>query len=472
MRKKEKYMGDTRPNMILFITEHWRGDCLGLAGHPAVETPHLDELSGRGTAFTQAYTPCPSCIAARRSIFTGLTPASHGMVGYQDGQPWPYEKTLARELARAGYQTINVGKTHFHPKRLHLGFEELIVPDDYNEWIRAETGLVRGRMSHGVQGNSWMARPNNLPEIQTEEVWFTNEAMKRIEKRDPARPFFMCISYNGAHPPFCPPQVYWDMFSDKEIPDPVIGEWAEHTAEQARYPMPVNAWRGKLPAYLIRRARIGYYAYLAFLDAQIGRFFEFLGRSGLGDTFCIFTADHGEMLGDHHLWRKTYPYDGSARIPFIVRPHSGLKGVSNAENSCLVGLEDIMPTFLDAAGLPVPEEVEGRSLLPLLRGENIQWRDTYHHEHSSCYSPEEAYQCITADEFKYVWNPENGSQQLFCSREDPYERCDLSEESGYADVLGNMRSLLARELKDRYEGLSDGEKLTPAHVPVWRDPGK
>ncbi|MFC1478959.1 sulfatase-like hydrolase/transferase [Planctomycetota bacterium] len=463
-------MPGERPNIVLFITEHWRGDCLGRLGHPAVETPHIDGLSAKGALFKDAYTPCPSCIAARRSIMTGLSPDSHGMVGYQDGQPWRYEETLAGELARAGYQTINVGKTHFHPDRLHLGFEELIIPADYDEWIEKETGLVRGRFAHGVHGNSWMSRPNHLPEIQMEETWLTNEAMKRINKRDPERPFFICISYNGAHPPLCPPKDFFDMFLNKEIPDPVIGKWAEKIGEEAESPPDVNAWQAKLPPDIVRRTRVAYYAYLAYLDTQVGRFIEFLNRSGLRNTFYLLTADHGEMLGDHYLWRKTYAFDGSARIPFVAAPPPGWDTKNNREIDSLVGLEDVMPTLLDVAGVPIPEHVEGKSILPLLRGDDVEWRENYHHEHSPCYRNDNAYQCLTSREWKYVWNPINGDEQLFSRIDDPYELNNLSEEPSCASELEHWRIEMAQKLKGRPENLSDGKKLVPGSVPVWRAP--
>ena len=124
-----------KPHILLILTDHWRGDCLGRLGHPTAETPHLDSLAARGATFTRAYTPCPSCIAARRSLMTGMTPYSQGMVGYQDGEVWDYQHTLAGELTKAGYQTVNIGKTHFHPPRKHLGFEQLTISADYEEWL-------------------------------------------------------------------------------------------------------------------------------------------------------------------------------------------------------------------------------------------------------------------------------------------------------------------------------------------------
>ena len=466
-------MANTAPNLILILTDHWRGDSLGRLGHPVAESPHLDSLSRGGVTFTNGFTSCPSCIAARRSLMTGMKPASHGMLGYQDGRPWPYRHTLAGELACAGYQTINVGKTHFHPERLHLGFEELIIPADYDEWIDCKTGLVRGRFAHGVHGNSWMARPNHLPEIQMEETWLTNQAMERLVKRDPERPFFLCLSFNGPHPPWCPPQSFFDLFMDKDIPQPMVGEWAERHAQEATVPLDVNAWRGRISPELNHRARAGYFAYLAYIDSQIGRLVEFLGRRGmLSETMVAFTSDHGEMLGDHNLWRKTYAYDASARVPFLVIPPGGWEARANVEDGAPVGWEDIMPTFLDAAGVEIPDTVEGRSVVPLLRQEQAEWRSYYHHEHSPCYARDNAYQSLTSREWKYVWNPITGAEQLFHGTEDPHELCNLAPEAEYADELAKWRRTLAAELQGRPENLSDGETLIPGPVPVWRPPVK
>ena len=186
------------PNLLLILTDHWRGDSLSRLGHPVADTPHLDSLSRGGTTFTRAYTPCPSCIAARRSLMTGMTPYSQGMIGYQDGKPWDYEHTLAGTLRDSGYQTVNVGKTHFDPPRLHLGFEQLTTSQDYGEWLARQQGLDGvEKFAHGVPANSWLARPNHLPEHQIEETWFTTQALDFLNHRDPTRPFFLCLSFTG-----------------------------------------------------------------------------------------------------------------------------------------------------------------------------------------------------------------------------------------------------------------------------------
>ena len=460
-----------RPNLLLILTDHWRGDSLGRLGHPVADTPHLDSLSVGGTTFTRAYTPCPSCIAARRSLMTGMTPYSQGMVGYQDGKPWDYEHTLAGTLRDSGYQTVNVGKTHFHPPRLHLGFEQLTTSEDYSEWLDRQAGMAEvEKFAHGVPANSWLARPNHLPEHQIEETWFTTRALDFLSHRDPTRPFFLCLSFNGPHPPWCPPQVFYDQFIGRQMPEPAIGDWANVHADEAEIPMDVNQWRGRVPDHVMQRARGAYFAYLAFLDAQIGRLVEHLNRSGLlGNTLTLFTSDHGEMLGDHHLWRKTYAYEASARVPFIVRPPASMTKVArNVEIDApiTVGWEDIMPTFLDAAAVPIPNSVEGCSVLPLMRGEFGGWRSYYHGEHSPCYHPENANQFLTDGHWKYVWNPIDGGEQLFHLDVDPHECQDLAPHA--PDQLGLWRSRMISELAPRDDALSDGERLIPGPVPVWR----
>ncbi|MCK5806219.1 MAG: arylsulfatase [Lentisphaeria bacterium] len=461
-----------KPNLLLIMTDHWRGDCLGRLGHPVAETPHLDSLSRRGVTFTRAYTPCASCIGARRSLMTGQIPDRHGMLGYQDGKPWDYPVNMAGQLAKGGYQTINIGKTHFHPKRLHLGFEQLITPEDYQEWLATQTDAGVEKFAHGVPGNSWMARPNHLPENLMEETWFVTQSLEFLRKRDPTRPFFMTLSFNGPHPPWCPPQVYYDQFIDRPMPEPVTAEWSRHHAEEAGYPLDVNSWRGAIPPHLNQRARAAYFGYLAYLDAQIGRLMMKMLRGGLLNNTCVvFSADHGEMLGDHNLWRKTYAYEPSARIPFIVAPPNSIDCQRNTEIEAPVGLEDVMPTFLETAELPVPKSVDGLSVLPLLRGENAPWRDVYHGEHSPCYDAANANHFITDGRWKFIWNPITGEEQLFDLSNDPEERSELSSSDQHAETLAQLRTRMVQELDGRPEGFSDGTTLSTAPYPVWRGGG-
>lgn len=481
-------MASGRPNLLLILTDHWRGDCLGRLNHPVAETPHLDGLSAQGSTFTHAYTPSPSCVPARRTLMTGMPPSSAGMVGFLEGKPWDYENTLAGELGRAGYQTINVGKTHFYPPRLRLGFQELVTPEDYDEWLKAQTGVPEARYAHGVPNNAWFARPSYLPEHLMEETWFVSRAIELLQKRDPTLPFFLCLSFNGPHPPWCPPKTYYDMFIHRQMPEPVVSRWAEKHDAESEKPLTSDAWRGRIPDHMNQRTRAAYFAYLTYIDAQIGRLFRSMGQLVDDNCMVIFSADHGEMLGDHNLWRKTYAYEASSRIPLIVRPpidqsrFAALReqvsvfqptewsdSPHNVELEQVVGWEDIMPTFLDAASVPIPNTVEGRSLMPLVRGHEVSWREYYHIEHSPCYHPENAHQALTDGKWKYIWNPINGDEQLFHLAEDPNECDDLAHVEDYEGEMTMWRKRLAKQLEGRPENLSDGQRLTPGHVTAWRE---
>jgi arylsulfatase A-like enzyme len=217
----------------------------------------------------------------------------------------------------------------------------------------------------------------------------------------------------------------------------------------------------------MHRARAAYYAYLAYLDAQVGRLMRILMRGGHRNTFVLFTSDHGEMLGDHNLWRKTYAYEASARVPFVIKMPASIEGPRNRELSQVVGWEDIMPTFLDLAEAPIPKTVEGRSLMPLLRGENGGWRNYYHGEHSACYHPENTNQFLTDGEWKYIWNPATDEEQLFHLETDPQECQNLAKQAKSEKILILWRERMVEELKDRGDGLSDGERLIPGAIPAW-----
>jgi arylsulfatase A-like enzyme len=176
-------------------------------------------------------------------------------------------------------------------------------------------------------------------------------------------------------------------------------------------------------------------------------------------TWWVFTSDHGEMLGDHCLFRKTFAYEGSARTPLIVTPPRQ-KGGRTCRAPVLQ--EDLMPTMLDIAGAPIPSAVEGRSLLPLIADAPgpVAWREFAHGEHSACYAPDHGMQYLTDGLEKYVWYTQTGQEQLFDLADDPQESHDLAAVSGAHSRLERWRGRMVEELAPRSEdGLSDGRRL-------------
>ena len=171
----------------------------------------------------------------------------------------------------------------------------------------------------------------------------------------------------------------------------------------------------------------------------------------------ILTTDHGEMLGDHYYFRKCEPYEGASRIPLLIQGSDDLGFAAGTRCTGPVCLEDLMPTLLELAGLPIPENVDGRSLVPVLRGAETTVRSTLHGEHAPCYSQQQAYHFLTDGRTKYVWRPLDGSEQLFCLEDDPQELQDLSA-TLHAE-LDAWRQQLIERLRDRPEGFVAGDRL-------------
>jgi len=462
-------MGE-QPNFIVVMTEQHRGDSLSCEGHPVLLTPSIDEIGGRGARFSRAYTSCPICVAARRSFLTGQFPGTHGVFA-NAGVEWD-GPSIAGELTRAGYQTCWVGRsTHQSPPRKRCGFEHMVINDhripldDYDEWLQDKQPKGSGGYyGTGVMHNDWTARPWHMPEGHHHTNWTVNQALSFLAKRDPTCPFFLVVSFIAAHPPLIPPACYFERYVRTGVPEPAIGDWAVPPPNEG---VGLGAWprsrdragHVNLTGEALRSTRAAYYGLINHVDDQINRLLngiDGVDRMTGNNTAVIFTADHGEMLGDHYRWSKGVPYEGSARVPMLIRAPERFGVRQGAVIDKPVGLEDVMPTVLDMAGLDTPDSVEGRSLLPLLRGEDASWRDYIHVQCAGT-----AFHSLTDGREKYVWFAADGHEQLFDLQQDPTECIDLARAPGKADRVELWRQRLVRELKDWPEGFSDGEKLIP-----------
>ncbi|WP_460525065.1 arylsulfatase [Flindersiella endophytica] len=471
-------MSDDRPNVVLVCVDQWRGDCLSIEDHPVVHTPHLDELALRGARFSRAYSATPTCVPARMALLTGLSQRTHRRVGYQDGVAFDIETTLPGEFRRHGYQTQAIGKMHYSPTRARLGFDDVLLHDgylhygrrrqqavetydDYLPWLRSQAGqtAVADYFDNGVNCNSYVARPWDKAESLHPTTWAVTQALSWLNRRDPTAPFFMYLSFHRPHPPFDPPGWAFEQYLNAPQYEPPVGSWADvyssHRQDNSHQP-----FAARMRPDLLQRARAGYYGHMAHIDLQLNRFVETLHEWGLKDnTYICFVSDHGEMLGDHHLFRKGFPYEGSARIPFLLAGPGTGRGVRRDE---VVELRDVMPTLLDCAGLPVPESVEGRSLLPMARGEAAGgWRSHVHGEHALL---GQSLQWITDARYKYVWLSGGGQEQLFDLVEDRSETRDLAGER--VDECARLRQLLVGELRGRPEGYVSGDQLVPGRQPL------
>jgi arylsulfatase A-like enzyme len=463
-----------QPNVILICVDQWRGDCLSVAGHPVVHTPYLDQMALEGVRFSRAYSATPTCIPARAALYTGLSQRTHGRVGYQDGVPWDYPVTIAGEFTRHGYQTQAVGKLHVYPERSQIGFQNVILHDgflhfarrrdrdyalmdDYLPWLRERACPDADYFDHGLNCNSQITRPWDKPEHLHPTNFIVTQAIDFLRRRDTRKPFFLYLGFHRPHQPYDPPAWAFEHYVDAEMPAPPVGDWVDDLLTPYATPHRPDLVVGELAPSVLRRARAGYYGHMTHIDHQINRFLEVLHEFRQRDnTYVCFVSDHGEMLGDHRCFRKSLPYEGSARVPLILKGPRNSGIPPGAARDELVELRDIMPTLLECAGLPIPDGVEGRSFLPFARGQDRPWRPHLHGEHIIF---GQSLQWITDGHEKYVWWSGTGREQLFNLHDDPQERHDLARTGEAAGRLVHWRKVLIGELAGREEGFADGEGL-------------
>ncbi len=441
-------MPKTPPNVLLITTDHWPGALLGVAGHPAIQTPTLDQLASSGTRFSRAYSECPVCIPARRTLMTGTSARTHGDRCYKERLPMPAVPTLAQTFRDHGYQAHAVGKLHVYPQRSRIGFDDVQLDeegrvqfgcvDDYDLFL-GDRGFAGRQFAHGMGNNDYATRPWHLAEDLHPTNWATNTMVRQIKRRDPGRPGFWYLGYRHPHPPLVPLQCYLDQYRDIAIDAPFCGEWAR---DRDALPYALrNEWvtnTGRSDDY-VRAARRAFYALCTHIDHQLRIVIGTLREEKLLDnTIILFTADHGDMLFNHGLSHKTKFYENSAHIPLILLGVDGDERVEHHRvDQRLVGLQDVMPTLLELAGLPIPTSVEGRSMLSATPREHLygEW-DEYDH----------AARMVHNGRFKLIYYPVGSRTQLFDLQEDPRELHDLGASAAHAAIRAELTKILLHEL--------------------------
>ena len=384
-----------------------RADALGCAGSPAL-TPNLDRLAAEGTLFERAYCANPVCSPSRAAIFTGRYPHCTGAwtIGLSVDED---EITMCDHLKPLGYRCVATGKMHFRPELsdmdgshgaspadvrfrprqrdgTYYGFDEHHLTEDHPEgeylaWLQKVAPEWAGNLQGDPKDGSMHEKGGIFPPELHQTHWIADRAIETIRAHDASRPLFLWTSFIDPHHPFNAPRRYVEKYRDIAIADPVkrAGELdlrPDHLRRQgARGYWPgggeEHSYRDEEVRHIIRN----YYAMITFIDEQIGRIREALIEAGLWEnTIVIFTADHGELLGDHGLMMKgPWHYEGSIRVPMIFH---GPGIVAGQRTRALMENADILPTLLGLIGQPVPYGVQGRSQAPVLAGKSDHERDS------------------------------------------------------------------------------------------------
>jgi arylsulfatase A-like enzyme len=459
----------TPPNILLITTDQQRFDTIhsaseGYPGNPYIRTPHLNWLCDNGIHFTRCYTDAPICVAARTTIMTGRHGYTNGLTSNAgDSLPIDPARSLPGLLTHAGYQTRAVGKMHFLPNRAHYGFEHMEILEDYYREMAQHP--ERGRPTdHGLGQNEMEPGIATVSETHSLTYWTVDRSINFLETRDPTRPFFLWTSFSKPHPPFDPVLHYWLMYQNAAVPEPVVGDWSERVEDippgflESAYVL--NNLDRFSPA-LILDIRRAYYALITQIDYNLGLLFARMRELELlNNTLILFTSDHGEMLGDHHIGAKTIFLEGSAHVPLIVCPPGFPDETRGTACGSFATLADILPTCAAVAGVPLPEEkpIDGLDLVELAEGATC--RETFIGECGDQFA-------VIEGAYKYVTCLPGAPELLFNLAKDPYEKHDLIAAKGHTDIAATFRERLLQHLRDHHpELISNGSILATKPSPV------
>jgi arylsulfatase A-like enzyme len=407
-----------RKNVLLIVVDQWRGDVLSTLGTPHLKTPNLDRLCREGVTFRNHFTQSVPCGPARASMLTGLYQMTHRAV--QNTIPLDARFTnLGHELRALGYDPALIGYTTTTPDPRTTSAKDprFLVLGDTMEGFRPVSTFEPGREAYFA----WIANQGHRLPSRREEVWLpregdpgaTNAASRtNAELSDTAwftaqglaylkgagnRPWFLHLGYWRPHPPFIAPAPYNGLYDPADMPAPIRArtpevEAAQHpllkfyldTVPQSMFFQDAKGLTRDMSEAEVRRTRSAYYALMTEIDDHLGRVFEYLEQTGQwDDTLIVFTCDHGEQLGDHYLLGKLGYFDGSFRIPMIVRdPSADADATRGQIVDRFTETIDTMPTILHWLGGEIPRQCDGRSLLPFLYGKPpADWRTEVHYEY-------------------------------------------------------------------------------------------
>ena len=402
-------MTTQRPNIIYLFADQHRPDVMGCAGNSIVQTPHLDRLAGEGVRFTRMYCQSPICQPARASVITGLYTHQHGVArnfGADFDPAWP---TFMKNLKKVGYTTAQIGKTHFHSPRAgagrntpsgpeidlrqsqgivqSLGFDDVVEEFDryvhafpqarmitpYTEYLRAKGRLEayqqQIRSVWRLTPHHWDGVTSVLPQEDDLTCFLADQATDWLRRRRDDQPFFLMLSFVQPHVPLMADPIWAAYYQNADIPrgprqapTGAAGIWKEYLEKELFIHSNSHLLTDE---YVLAGAR-QYYGMVSLIDQRIGDLVTLLDELGLGqNTWLLYSADHGEMLGDHNLMAKMNFYKGSVLAPGIIRPPE--KTASRVVNEPTEAI-DLTATILDLAGAePLPGS-QGRSLLPVVQG--------------------------------------------------------------------------------------------------------
>ena len=431
-----------QPNVLFIAVDDLRPQ-LNCYGKTFMHTPNIDKLADRGVLFEHAYCMVPTCGASRASLMTSLRPTPTRFVNYLT---WAERDaagvtTLNTQFKNHGYTTISLGKVFHHPEDNTQGWSELpwrSSLNDYKDLAANQRAIAEHRRKYPER-----KRVNGLPfeagDADDDEYRDGQNAVKAIEylqrfSKQEKQPFFLAVGFHKPHLPFLAPRKYWDLYDSSKIdipdnywPPKNVPQIALHNSGELRNYAAIPP-EGPVDRPTARKLIHGYYACVSFTDAQIGRILSSLEELGLADnTVVILWGDHGWQLGEHGLWNKHSCFETSMHAPLIIAAPTTKAVKPGTRVSALTEFIDIYPTLCELAGVPTPEHVEGRSVVPLMKDPATPWKQY-------AVGRFNAGDTIRSSRYRFTeYTTKAGEFQarmLYDHRTDPNENSNIAEQSG------------------------------------------
>lgn len=459
------------PKNVLFIIADDLNNKLGCYGDPLAISPNIDRLAARGTRFDKAYCTFPLCGPSRNSILTGLYPNSTGI--YNNGQIFrqtiPKQASLPHALRRAGYFAGRIGKMYHYNVPSSVGTNG---HDDSASWEMelnpagvdrlSEEPNIATLIPNQFGGTlSWYASP--APTSQHTDAMQAKDAVWVLERfaKERDKPFFLGLGFFRPHTPYVAPKKYFDLHDPKkftlvsdveedrkDIPRPGLASGKKEQDEMT------DAQR--------REALQAYYASITFMDEQVGVVLDALDRLGLSDsTMIIFTSDHGYHLGEHGLWQKMSLFEESARVPLIVVA-PGLSKPGSSVNAP-VSQVDIAPSAIEWSGVAGPKNLQGQSLVPMLRDPTLEGRGWALTQVSrgGQNDPFFGYSLRTA-RYRYTeWDSSSRGRELYDHDQDPGERTNLAESAAHQSIAQELQGKMRDAIQSSFPSSGKAPELKP-----------
>ena len=439
-----------RPNILVIMSDEHNASVMGCAGNPIIHTPNLDRLAGDGVVFDACYCPSPLCVPSRLSFTAGKYASRVGAWNNDCELPGPDYPSLPAALNAAGYESFLCGKMHYAADRRY-GFKE-----------------IGGNMNGSVKTNRGERRdPDDLapdPGISERFNEFHTGETSRGMKHDQAvtkgvldflknrkqedAPFFLLAGYITPHFPLIVPEKYFEEYKGR-VPMPVIPEGYLDKLPRNYKHLRTGFDMEDVPEDTVRRGRELYYGLVQWTDGQVGELLRALNAAGMAEnTVVVYTADHGENMGEHGLWWKNCLFDTAARVPLIMRWPGRWKGGQRRAEAC--SLLDVVQTVAEIGHADLPKDCNGDSMLGWLDHPGSEWKDRSVSEYYA-HNIASGYAMIRMGQYKYVYHtPPDANhpaeRELYDLKADPGELNNLAAQPDQAERIAAMHAALIKEV--------------------------